>query len=219
MGDLRSLEALRIDVSECAPSIIPNIEEKLPRKARSSIRGGARNFPFTDSLKAYITLEEQSQIGIHPTSQQPPSGYDTYEPQFTSKLSTTVQTQCQLCKGAHVSSHCTLPANEKAAAVIHLRLCLNCLNPGHRVANCTAKGRCAKCKSKSHTSIHGIRAQPNASNATPQRQTPRSSQPTSRTNFNSNIALLDASTASSTADAGNFCDSSLKPTTTNCSPF
>ena len=223
MGDLRSLEALGIDISVCAPFIIPIVEEKLPGKVRSSIGDSGQGVhfalkPFTNGLKAYITREEQTQIGIHPTSQQPPSRYDMYKPQFTSTLSTTVQTRCQLCKGAHASSHCTLPANDKAAAVIHLKVCLNCLNPGHRVANCTAKGRCAKCKSKHHTSIHGIRVHPNASNATPQRQTPTSSQPPSRTNVNANIALRDASNAPFAADAGTTCDSSSKPTTMNCAP-
>ena len=124
MGDLRSLEALGIDISVCAPFIIPIVEEKLPGKVRSSIGDSGQGVhfalkPFTNGLKAYITREEQTQIGIHPTSQQPLSRYETYEPQFTSTLSTTVQTRCQLCKGAHASSHCTLPANDKAAAVIH----------------------------------------------------------------------------------------------------
>ena len=223
MGDLRSLEALGIDISVCAPFIIPIVEEKLPGKVRSSIGDSRQGVHFalqlfTNGLKAYITREEKMQIGIHPTSQQPSSRYDTYEHQFTSTLSTTVQTRCQLCKGAQASSHCTLPANEKAAAAIHLKLCLNCLNPGHRVANCTAKGRCAKCKSKHHTSIHGICVHPNASNATPQHQTPTSSQPPSRTNINANITSCDASNASSPADAGTTCDSSSKSTMMNCAP-
>ena len=120
-----------IDISACAPFIIPIIEVKLPGKVRSSIGDSGQGVHFalklfTDSLKAYITRDEQTQIDIHPTSQQSPSRYDTYEHQFTSTLSTTVQTRCQLCKGAHVSSHCTLPANEQAAAVLHLKLCMNC---------------------------------------------------------------------------------------------
>ena len=73
MGDLRSLETLRIDISACAPFIIPIIEEKLPGKVRSSIGDSGQGVhfalkPFADSLKAYITREEQTQLGIHPTS-------------------------------------------------------------------------------------------------------------------------------------------------------
>ena len=78
MGDVRSLEALGIDISVCAPFIIPIVEEKLPGKVRSSIGDPGQGVyfalkPFTNGLKAYITNEEQTQIGIHPTSQQPPS--------------------------------------------------------------------------------------------------------------------------------------------------
>ena len=69
-----------------------------------------------------------------------------------------------------------------------------------------------------HTSIRGIRVHPNASNATPQSQTPTSSQPPSRTNINANIASHDASNAPSAADAGTTCDSSSQPTTMNCAP-
>ena len=73
-----------------------------------------------------------------------------------------------------------------------------------------------KCTSKHHTSIRGIHVHPNTSNATLQRQMPTSSQPPSCTNVNANIASCEASNAPSAADTTTTCNSSSKPTTTNC---
>ena len=223
MGDIRSLEALGINVSACAPFIIPIIEDKLPGKVRSALGDSGQGVqftlkPFTDSLKAFISREEQSLIGISQIPQQPPSRYDTYEPHVTTTLTTTVQTRCQLCHGNHASSICTMPASEKSAAVISLKLCLNCLRPGHRVSNCNAKGRCAKCKGKHHTSIHGIRIHSNVSNPIPQRNITTSTQPPSRTQTNANTTKHAISTAVSVTETGLPTDSTSHLITTNCAP-
>jgi len=97
MGDLRSLDVLSIDISVCATFIIPIVEENLPEKLRSSIGDSGQGVyfainPFTNGLTAYITREEHMQIGIHPNSQHSPSQYEPYNAQFTSMLSTTLQT-------------------------------------------------------------------------------------------------------------------------------
>ena len=96
MGDIRSLEALKVDVTACAPIIMPIVEDKLPGKVRSTIGdcGKGTNFSLTlctDSLKEYISREEQSHTVNMLNDAQPPSRYDTYAPHVTSTLSTTVQ--------------------------------------------------------------------------------------------------------------------------------
>ena len=63
----------------------------------------------------------------------------------------------------HATQHCSQSATNKTAAVIRNKLCLNCLYPGHRVSQCRAKGRCAKCKGRHHTAIHGIQIHNNPS--------------------------------------------------------
>ena len=60
MGDIRSLQALQIDVQACAPFIIPTIEDKLPGKVRGSIRDSGKGVEFdlksfTDSFKDFIS--------------------------------------------------------------------------------------------------------------------------------------------------------------------
>ena len=220
MGDLRSLEGLKIDVSACAPFIIPIIEDKLPGKVRGSIgdAGQGTKFDltlFTDSLKEFIIREEQTQSSPLQIPQHPPSRYDIYK-QNTSTLSTTVQTRCQVCKGSHSSSQCAMSADEKSATVIRLRLCLNCLHPGHRVSQCTAKGWCSKCKGKHHSSIHGIRVH---STANSQRSTPGSTQPPARANVNAAIATHDAYNVASVTETSPSAESTSQSVTTNCAPL
>eukprot|EP00794_Sanderia_malayensis_P001767 gene1767-biopygen1613 len=224
MGDIRSLEALKINVSACAPFIIPILEDKLPGKVRSAIgdSGQGVNFllkQFTDSFRDYIAREEQTQSGFPQATLPPPSRYESYEHNVssTSTLSTTINTRCQLCKGPHATSHCTIPASEKSATVIQQSLCLNCLNTGHRVSNCNARGRCAKCKGKHHTSIHGIRI--HSTNTTFQRNAQTQNQPPSRANTHAAIITNESSTASSAPENVSTANSTSQPITTNCAPL
>ena len=65
MGDICSLNPLNIDVSACAPIIIPIIEERLPGKILSSIGdcgtdADFRHDEFTESFKNYILCQEQA---------------------------------------------------------------------------------------------------------------------------------------------------------------
>ena len=224
MGDLRSLQALKIDVSACAPFIIPIIEDKLPGKVRGSLGDSGQGVQFdlklfTDGLKNFITREEQTQTSLFQPPQHPPSRYDLYEQNTASTLSTTIQTRCQLCQGSHASSHCTMSANEKSATVIRLKLCLNCLHPGHRVSHCTAKGRCSKCKGKHHSSIHGIRIHPTSTNSIPQHSAPVSSQPPSSANVHAAVVKHDAHNAASVTETSSSAESTSQSVTTNCAPL
>ena len=59
MGDISSLEALKVDVTTCAPIIVPILKDRLPVKVHSMIGdcGKDTNFSlklFTDSLKENI---------------------------------------------------------------------------------------------------------------------------------------------------------------------
>ena len=219
-------EALGINISACAPFIIPIIEEKLPGKARSYIGDCGRdvNFDlqsFISSFKDYITKEEQSQAvntSLPQTITRPPSQYETYESHVTSTLTATVSTTCQLCKGPHTTPHCTIPANDRTAIVLRDKLCLNCLRPGHRVVNCNARGRCAKCKVKHHTSIHGIRIYANVSTTSSPRNTPTTRQPPSSTNTHAAIITNDTFTATPVTATVPTADPSSQLITSNCAP-
>ena len=184
MGDIRSLQALEIGISACAPFIVPIMEEKLPTKVRSSIGdcGEDKKFDldlFTKRLKDYILREEQSQANFPRSAEQFPAEYQTQNYHITSTLSSNVNTRCQFCKGPHATSHCNMTSNDKTSTIIREKLCLNCLYPGHLVAHCTARGRCAKCKGKHHTRIHGIRIHQNPIPSQSPRQKGTNSKPPS----------------------------------------
>ena len=213
MGDIRSLEALEIDISACAPFIVPILEEKLQPKVRSSIGdcGEGKKFDldlFTKNLKEFISREEQSQVNFPQPAER--SEYQTQNFHITSTLSSNVSTRCQLCKGPHATSHCDMTSNDKISTVIREKLCLNCLYSGHLVANCTARGRCAKCKGKHHTSIHGIRIHQNAVPSQYPRQKTTATPP-SHTSTNNAIATEDTSITKP-------MPSSSRSTAVNCAP-
>ena len=110
MGDICSLKALNIDVSACAPIIVPIIEEKLPGKILSSI-GDCRTDvefkrnDFTENFKNYSLRQEQEYSSNAPSVQdaQPFLSYDMH-----------------------------LSAFEKQNIILTNKLCLNCLRSGHR---------------------------------------------------------------------------------------
>ena len=128
-----------------------------------------------------------------------------------STLSSNVSTRCQLCKGPHATSHCNMTSSDKTSTIIRKKLCLNYLYSGHLVATCTARGRCAKCKGKHHTSIHEIRIHPNAGPTQSPRQKSTSSKPQSQTSTNAAIPIEDTSITQ-------HMSSSSRSTVVNCAP-
>ena len=93
------------------------------------------------------------------------------------------------------------------------------MNSGHRVSNCHARGRCAKCKGKHHTRIHGIRIRPSISNVPFQRNTPTQQRPPFRTYTHAAIVTNDASAATYFTETAPTTDSSPNLITTNCAPL
>ena len=197
---------------------------KLPGKVRGSIGDSGKGVEFDlksfmDSFKDFISWEEQTQTSPCQTPQHPSPRYDSYEPSITSTLSTNIHTRCQVCKGSHASSQCTMSANEKSAAVIRLKLCLNCLHPGHRVSACTAKGRCSKCKGTHHSSIHGICVHSFSSTSVSQHSLPMSLQPSPCTSVHTAIVTHDVRNVASVMETSPLAESMPQSVTTHCAPL
>ena len=113
MGDIRSLEALNVNIAAFAPFIIPIIEEKLPVKACSAIGDCGEEFYFNlqlfvENFKKFLAKEEQSQ------ALQPVARHEIYEPpSVTSTLVTSSDLRCQFCTGPHNTHRCSQSASEK----------------------------------------------------------------------------------------------------------
>ncbi|XP_045466602.1 uncharacterized protein LOC123675299 [Harmonia axyridis] len=73
--------------------------------------------------------------------------------------------KCPLCKELHFIYNCekfiTLPTSEKYNEVRKLRLCSNCLRPGHVKRECKS-GKCKKCNLNHNTLLHNNSQQHNA---------------------------------------------------------
>ena len=99
MGDLRSLESLKIDIAACAPFIVPIMENKLPGKVLSSIGDYDKQSTFSlngfiEKLKGYIPPEEQAASANWLTS--PQASLELYEPPSTSSTLSMAWQQRQI---------------------------------------------------------------------------------------------------------------------------
>ena len=176
MGDIRSLKALNIDVSACAPMIVPIVEEKLPGKILSSLCdcGTDVDFKLDDFTENYKTTfyVKSKHILLMPREYKMhshPLVMTCINPSSTLSTMVASTNNCpQRCNESHTTQRCPLSAFEKQNIVLTNKLRLNCLRSGHRVSQWNARGRCAKCKDKHHTAIHGIQIHP-STNHTPQR--------------------------------------------------
>lgn len=66
--------------------------------------------------------------------------------------------KCKVCFESHevytCDSYLSKTLRGRYAIVSKLRLCRNCLRPGHKAINCRNEKRCKKCNKKHHTTLH-----------------------------------------------------------------
>lgn len=76
------------------------------------------------------------------------------------RQSSTDQRKCSFCSENHSSYSCSsflkLPIADRLIKVRELRLCFNCLCPGHSVISCQSTGRCRTCNKLHHTLLHFV---------------------------------------------------------------
>ena len=210
MGDIRSLEALNVNVAACAPFIIPIIEEKLPVKAQSAIGDcGEESFfnlqLFVGNFKKFLAKEEESKV------LQPVARHEICKPpSITSTLVAFSDLRCQFCTGPHN----TQSASEKRATIIRKRLCFNCLGSGQSASQCNSRCCCSKCKGKHHISIHRMQIYQSNSNVQP----PRNSSP-SKSRTNAHVSVVKNESTSSEFTTRDTQTTSITPSqqiVTNC---
>lgn len=71
---------------------------------------------------------------------------------------TSVANVCPLCSGKHRIFHCeqfrNMTVKQRHQIVKEKQLCINCLAPGHRAADCASKNRCQICNQTHNTLLH-----------------------------------------------------------------
>ena len=97
--------------------------------------------------------------------------------------------KCGYCLESHqiyeCESYLRKTSRGRYAVVTKLRLCRNCLRPGHQAIDCRNEKRCKKCNKKHHTSLHFTK------NLTSARSTDRICNKTINSNLKSSITGQD----------------------------
>ena len=78
---------------------------------------------------------------------------------------------CVVCKKIHKIEKCPLfqagSVRQRSNIIRVNKLCLNCLDPNHFVAECKSKMRCSSCSGKHHSLLHKERSVGNSGTADP----------------------------------------------------
>ena len=104
---------------------------------------------IVDKLEqAVLALAEGAtikQVGVNSPSQN----------QFTKQSKFKTNHRCSYCSGEHLAHECTKykTVQSRRDRVMHLRLCYNCLTPGHASKMCHSTKTCRTCGSHHHTSL------------------------------------------------------------------
>ncbi|XP_055634668.1 uncharacterized protein LOC129774754 [Toxorhynchites rutilus septentrionalis] len=76
----------------------------------------------------------------------------------SNQKSYTTAESCLLCKENHRHFECPelhkLSPDQRYEKVKNLKICFNCLRPGHRTLDCSSKKTCSRCQRKHHTLLH-----------------------------------------------------------------
>ena len=105
-----------------------------------------------------ITADKTSfQIqGNQPRQANSRNNFNNKNPERLTSHATT-RNRCLLCEKFHALANCekllALPVNARIGQIAKLRVCFNCLKPGHRNKDCTSSS-CEKCPGKHNTVLH-----------------------------------------------------------------
>ena len=121
---------------------------------------------IVDKLEqAVLALAEGAtikQVGVNSSSQN----------QSSKQSKSKANQRCSYCSGEHFAHECAKykTVNSRRDRVMQLRLCYNCLTPGHSSKTCRSTKTCRTCGSHHHSSLC-FKASTNSSDATNQNTT------------------------------------------------
>ena len=120
-----------------------------------------------------LSRQEQAHSSNAPRLQDAQPSFSFDMNQHPSTLSTMAASSYN-CYNTTLSSVRGGQRTALCCEILFLRIsCLNFLRSGHRISQCNARGRCAKCNGKHHTAIRGIQIH-RSTNPTSQRHNHRS---------------------------------------------
>ncbi|XP_055633313.1 uncharacterized protein LOC129773693 [Toxorhynchites rutilus septentrionalis] len=113
-------------------------------------------------LRSECQVLERFQNRFQVTSKEAQSKqYTSFRPSNQKSYTATAATSvgsCEICNESHRHFECPefhkLSPIQRNAKVKELKICFNCLRPGHRSLECSSKKTCARCHRKHHTLLH-----------------------------------------------------------------
>ena len=157
-SDIRSSETLRQTVARLPTYLQRKWAERSHRIRDSEI---PNMLHFQKWFRDCILIRKEA---CWPTQQRKktstPGSKDT--PKLSAGTFSEKPGSCPLCKGSHYLGRCDkytpLTEVEKLQIVQRLKVCFNCIKPGHPLKDCTSEITCkaADCGEKHHTSIHKV---------------------------------------------------------------
>lgn len=157
---LRALEALNEPVNQWDTILIHLLASKLDWKTRREWEEEigetfATSKPTLKDLTSFLSNRCQILEMTDRVAKQDSTRTQTYRKPIA--CATTTQT-CSVCNNAHYTFKCEtflkLTPADRAAKARELRLCINCLRPGHYVRECTSTSTCRKCNKNHNTLLH-----------------------------------------------------------------
>lgn len=111
-------------------------------------------------LKGECQILERFQNSRHPTVPKEPQ-FKHFKP-VNQKVHTVTSSNsdihCKVCDESHRHFECPsfvkMSVPERITKVKQLRICFNCLRPGHCAKDCSSKRNCSKCHKRHHSLLH-----------------------------------------------------------------
>lgn len=162
-SNLRALKSLGEKVDDWDNLLIHLIVSKIDRTTHKKWEKTLKSSNMPNLKQRTDFLKEKYQV-LESTSCDSSNNFNNFNHnKFSSQQSqkrqnlNSVAISCSFCKESHKIYNCDsftkLLTKEKAEFVKSLRLCFNCLSPGHRNTECRSKN-CRKCDMKHRTLLH-----------------------------------------------------------------
>lgn len=139
------------------------VAQKLSTRTRTAWNlslGASNDFPSFQFLKDFLTerIRGITPVQVDTSHNAPRANSSGNKSNAKANVHNATTKQCPDCSGNHLLPSC--PAwlkksiDDRFATAKRVRVCFNCLKPGHYPNQCQSPGRCNKCQKLHHTSIH-----------------------------------------------------------------
>ena len=157
---LRALKTLGLDPSgEFVTSLLELKFDRITMCEWQKSTSDQKTVPHYSKLLEFLDLQARASENTAQQGTKKKQGYQDKKSITKQSYSANVDPNCIACKSnTHPLYNCKIfqayPHSRKLSMAKDNRLCLNCLKPGHFVANCPSSQKCKKCNKSHHTCLH-----------------------------------------------------------------